>query len=199
MTHRLAEASDLAAALLRRVLPDEEHASLAGESLSRTPDRMVKALADLLDGYGADIPAMLTSFPSERPSDGAHEQPIVIVRGIGFASLCEHHVLPFTGAASVAYVPRDRIVGLSKIPRVVRAYSRRLQVQERLTNQIADALAPLDPIGVMVVVRGRHTCCAIRGAESDVEMVTSAVRGCFRSDASARAEALMLLGEHGGR
>ncbi len=187
------ESNDLAAELLRRILPASEHDKLDGESMRRTPERMVSALSDLVEGYDLNLAELLTSFPSEAPV--GQQSPIVVVRGIAYASLCEHHILPFTGTVSLAYIPSARIVGLSKIPRLVRAYSRRLQVQERLTNQLADSLASLDPVGVMVVAHGRHTCCSIRGAESDAVMVTSAVRGVFATDAMARAEAMGLLGE----
>lgn len=155
-----------------------------------TPGRMLRALHELTEGYATkDLQALLKTFVAP-PDPG-----IVAVRGITFASLCEHHVLPFTGQVSVAYIPRNRIVGLSKIPRLVRAVTRRLQVQERIGQQIADALVDgLSPIGVMVIVRARHTCMGLRGIESPGEMVTSCVRGAFAEEHNARAEALALLG-----
>jgi GTP cyclohydrolase I len=153
-----------------------------------TPGRMARAFVDMTSGYGANIAGMLKTFPVEG------DQGVVLVRDVPFASLCEHHVLPFTGFASVAYIPDGKIVGLSKIPRLIRALSRRLQVQERLGAQIGRALdQTLQPKGVMVVLRGRHSCMAIRGVESPGEMVTSFVLGAFREDASARAEVLQLL------
>lgn len=153
-----------------------------------TPGRMVRALEDMTSGYGTDIKALFKTFPVEG------DQGIVIVRDVPFASLCEHHVLPFTGTASVAYIPDGKIVGLSKIPRLIKALSRRLQVQERLGSEIANAMDQnLAPKGVMVVLRGRHSCMAIRGVESPGEMVTSYVLGAFKDDVRARSEALQLL------
>ena len=154
-----------------------------------TPARMARALVELTSGYDTDAPALLKKFPVE----GDHG--IVHVKGIPFASLCEHHVLPFTGTAAIAYIPKGSVVGLSKLPRLVRAYSRRLQMQERLGKQIADALwDAVDPLGVMVVLRGHHTCMSTRGVESTGEMVTSYVLGCFKVEPEARAEALALMG-----
>lgn len=154
-----------------------------------TPVRMAKALAEMLSGYADDPASILKTF-------GAPEDPGVVgVRDLPFASLCEHHVLPFTGTASIAYLPSDRIVGLSKLPRLLRAVTRRLQVQERIGQVVADALMlNVGARGAMVVVRGRHSCMSCRGIESTGEMVTSCVRGVFRDDASARAEALALIG-----
>lgn len=155
-----------------------------------TPSRFVKALDEFTSGYGADLGTILKCFPLEEAKDAG----IVAVRGIPFASLCEHHVLPFTGTVAVVYLPNDRIVGLSKIPRLVRAVTRRLQVQERIGTTIADALVEhVGALGAMVIIRGRHTCMALRGIESPGEMVTSVVRGVFRTDATARAEAMALI------
>jgi GTP cyclohydrolase I len=164
-------------------------AQFGSESMRDTPTRMLRALEDMTSGYEQDPREILrTDFESE-----GYDQ-VIVVRGIPFASLCEHHVLPFTGTADVAYLPGDRIVGLSKIPRLVECFARRLQVQERLTRDIAGALQEhLDPRGVMVVLRGTHSCMALRGVRSTGEMVTSDVRGLFRTDDAARAEALMLL------
>lgn len=154
-----------------------------------TPRRMLRALRELTEGYNTDITKLLKTFPS--PKDPG----IVSVADITFASLCEHHVLPFTGTVSVAYIPGDRVVGLSKIPRLVRAITRRLQLQERIGQEIADALVTgLTPVGVMVVVKARHTCMGLRGIESPGEMRTSCVRGVFADDAPARAEAMALMG-----
>lgn len=155
-----------------------------------TPGRMSRALAELTSGYGADLAAILKTFPIEKGSDTG----IVIVKDLPYASLCEHHVLPFTGTCAVAYLPGDRIVGLSKIPRLLRAITRRLQVQERIGVMVADALMEhVGARGAMVVARARHTCMALRGIESPGEMVTSCVRGVFADDAAARAEVLSLL------
>ncbi len=178
--------------VLRRVLAGhgtpEAAKALDREGMESTPLRMLKALRELTDGYAVEDPStLLTDFPPEGDQ-------IVVVRDIEFSSLCEHHVLPFTGTVSVAYLPTKRIVGLSKIPRIIRAYSRRLQVQERLTVQIAKALERLEPEGVAVIVRGVHQCCSLRGAERRAEMVTSHLVGVFRDDPQARAEVLDLLG-----
>lgn len=164
--------------------------SLGADVDAETPRRMLEALRELTSGYAVtDFAKLLKTFPA--PNDPG----VVMVRDISFASLCEHHVLPFSGTVNVAYIPRARIVGLSKIPRLVRAVTRRLQVQERIGQQIADALdTHLSPFGVMVVTRARHTYMALRGVESPGEMVTSCVRGEFATNASARAEALSLLG-----
>lgn len=155
-----------------------------------TPGRMARALIELTDGYDADPKAILKSFEAPRDSG------IVVVRDIPFASLCEHHVLPFMGKAAVAYLPSTRVVGLSKVPRLVRAVSHRLQMQERIGQQVADALARyLKARGVLVVLRAQHTCMSIRGACAPGETVTSCARGVFRKDAAARAEALHLIGD----
>lgn len=165
---------------------------------AETPGRFVRALQELTSGYAIKDPVeILKTFPVEGghadPSP-SHDGGLVMVKDIPFASLCEHHVLPFTGTVAVAYIPSDRIVGLSKIPRLIRAYTRRLQVQERIGQQVGDAIQDaLNPLGVMVVVRGRHTCMAIRGVETPGEMITSYVLGVFRKDPAARSEALSLL------
>lgn len=155
-----------------------------------TPGRMARALRELVAGYAVtDLAGILKTFPA--PADPG----VVVVRDLPFASLCEHHVLPFTGTVSVAYIPRRTIVGLSKIPRLVRAVTRRLQVQERIGQVVADTIATaIKPIGVMVVVRSRHSCMGLRGVESPGEMVTSCVRGAFKDQPAARAEALVLIG-----
>lgn len=158
------------------------------DAIAETPARVVKALTEMTSGYGQDPAAILKAF--ESPSD-----EIVIVRGIPFASMCEHHMLPFTGVAHVAYLPKGKVAGLSKIPRLVHCFARRLQMQERMTAEIADALEKnIGARGVAVVVRGVHTCCALRGIRSANEMVTSSMRGVFRDDATARAEVLQLIG-----
>lgn len=160
------------------------------EGLLETPDRVAKALQFLTSGYRADLDqiindALFTVDYSE----------MVIVRDIDFYSLCEHHLLPFFGKCHVAYVPRTRVIGLSKIPRIVDVFSRRLQVQERLTNEIAETIRQkIDPLGVGVVMQGTHLCMAMRGVEKQSSsMVTSAMLGSFRSDARTRAEFLQLV------
>lgn len=153
-----------------------------------TPRRMVRALEQLLSGANRDPAKVLTLFDAE-----GYDQ-VIAVRDMPFVSICEHHVMPFTGTVSVAYLPGSKIVGLSKIPRLVRFVSRRLQVQERITQQVAKAMDAAEPRGVAVIVRGHHTCMNLRGIESEGEMVTSSLTGVFRDDASARAEAMQLIG-----
>ena len=161
----------------------------AREGLLETPDRVVKSLQFLTSGYKADLDqiindALFTVDYSE----------MVIVKDIDFYSLCEHHLLPFFGKCHVAYIPRTKVIGLSKIPRIVDVFSRRLQVQERLTNEIAETIRQkIDPLGVGVIMQGTHLCMAMRGVEKqNSSMVTSAMLGSFRSDARTRAEFLQL-------
>lgn len=164
------------------------------EDLADTPDRMARALREMTSGRHQDPAEILA-----RTFDADGYDEIVVVRDIEFTSLCEHHVLPFIGRAHVAYLPGRRVVGLSKIPRLVECFARRLQIQERLTMQIAEAMGRhLEPRGVAVVVEARHECMACRGVRKPgATMVTSSVRGAFRDDAAARAEVLGLL--HNGR
>jgi GTP cyclohydrolase I len=157
------------------------------EGLERTPERVARMYDELLAGYRVDPYALI----NEAVFDIEYDQ-MVIVRDIEFYSLCEHHMLPFIGRAHVAYVPTDKVIGLSKIPRVVDLFARRLQVQERLTRQIADFLdAALHPTGVAVVVEGLHLCSMMRGVKkANARMVTSAMLGSFRSNDSTRKEFL---------
>jgi GTP cyclohydrolase I len=165
---------------------------IAADVDSETPARFVRALGEFTQGYKEeDFAAILKTFPRGNADTG-----IVVVRDMPFASLCEHHVLPFTGTAAVAYLPSDRIVGLSKIPRLLRAVTRRLQVQERIGAMVADALVKhVGARGAMVVIRSQHTCMALRGIECPGSMVTSTVRGVFADEHDARAEALALMGD----
>ena len=157
------------------------------EGLLETPKRFVKALGELTEGYKKDPHAILNKTFNVACDE------MVIVKGIEYWSLCEHHVLPFHGTATVAYIPDGSVVGLSKIPRVVEAYARRLQVQERLTNQIASVIDEvLKPKGVAVLLEGAHLCCAMRGAKKAVTMKTSALRGVFLEQQEVRAEFLSL-------
>lgn len=155
-----------------------------------TPRRVVKAWAHWAGGYNADIKSILKCF--EDGADGCDE--MIVVKDIPFYTHCEHHMAPFFGTATVAYVPNGRIVGLSKLSRVVDAFARRLQVQERLTNQIADALQEhLAPLGVGVVITARHLCMESRGIEKQgSQTITSALRGVMRTSSSARSEFLAL-------
>lgn len=159
------------------------------DGLLDTPARVLKAMRELTAGYSADIEAILA-----RQFDHHHDQMIVVTR-IPFVSLCEHHLLPFTGHATVGYIPGNgRVVGLSKLARIVDAYARRLQLQERLTDQVADALLThLDPDGVGVVVTATHACLTHRGAQATgAAMTTSALHGAMRDKPEARAEFLAL-------
>lgn len=153
------------------------------EGLADTPKRYTKALAELTSGYHARIEDILQVAFTEKYDE------MVVVRDIPFWSLCEHHMLPFHGTATVGYIPTDKVVGLSKIPRLVHAFARRLQIQERLTTEIASALqSRLNPIGVGVVIKASHTCMQMRGVRSQGEMTTSCLLGAMRD--SARNEFL---------
>ena len=149
--------------------------------------------AEMLEGYTQDLDSIVNGalFDVNYGSD-----EMVVVADIEYNSMCEHHMLPFTGTASVAYVPRDKVIGLSKIPRIVDMFAHRLQIQERLTNEIADAIADaLDPLGVMVVVDGQHSCASLRGVKKHgVNMVTTAQRGQFKADRDLRDEFYRLIG-----
>lgn len=160
--------------------------------LDKTPKRVESSLKFLTRGYRQDLEKLLNSAIYEENYD-----EMVVVKDIHFFSLCEHHLLPFYGKAQVAYLPNGKIIGLSKIPRVVEAFSKRLQLQERLTSQIADCLmAHLKPKGVAVVMEAFHLCMAMRGVEKkDSFCVTSSMLGCFRSDPRSRAEFLSLVGK----
>lgn len=166
------------------------------DGLKKTPHRVNKALRDLTAGYKQDAVALLRSALF----DVDHEE-IVLVRDIDFSSLCEHHMLPFMGKAHVAYLPRGKVVGLSKLARVVEVYARRLQVQERMTSQIAEAIqTALNPHGVAVVVEAAHLCMAMRGVQKPgATTVTSALLGGFRNNPVTRAELFQLLGPIGTR
>jgi GTP cyclohydrolase IA len=160
------------------------------EGLQRTPVRVAKALGELTSGYAVDVDRLLNqALYTENYSE------MVVVKDISFYSLCEHHLLPFFGVCHVAYIPNGRVIGLSKIPKLVKAFSRRLQLQERLTSQIAEILdEKIKPMGVAVVIEGRHLCMEMRGAESaNSPSVTSAMLGSFRRDARTRDEFLALI------
>jgi GTP cyclohydrolase IA len=160
------------------------------EGLLRTPHRVATSLAWLTRGYEMDVAHVVNGALFE--AEGASN--MVMVRDIELYSLCEHHMLPFYGKAHIAYIPNGKIVGLSKLPRIVEVFARRLQVQERLTEQIATALDDvLDPMGVGVVVEAYHLCMMMRGVEKqNSKTLTSAVRGLFRSDQRTREEFLTL-------
>jgi GTP cyclohydrolase IA len=160
------------------------------EGLERTPDRVEKALRYLTSGYARDPRDVLNGALFVEEYD-----EMVVVKDIDFFSLCEHHLLPFIGKCHVAYMPDRKIVGLSKIPRLVEMYSRRLQVQERLTKQIAQTLNEvLQPRGVAVVMEGIHLCMLMRGVEKqNSKAVTSAMLGAFRDRPETRAEFMELI------
>lgn len=160
------------------------------QGLVRTPLRAAKALSFLTSGYHQNIDKVLNKALFNEDNDD-----MVIVKDIEFYSLCEHHILPFWGKCHVGYLPNKRIIGLSKIPRIVDMYARRLQVQERLTREIAEALqAALNPTGVGVVMEAQHMCMMARGVEKQAsKMTTNAMRGTFREDSSTRAEFLRCI------
>jgi len=160
------------------------------DGLVRTPDRVAKALEFLTSGYEQDIDAVMNDALFS-----VDYSEMVIVKDIDFYSLCEHHLLPFFGKCHIAYLPRDRVVGLSKISRLVDVFSRRLQIQERLTNQIAEMISEkLNPLGVGVVVEATHLCTLMRGVEKQNSFaLTSAMLGSFRENARTRMEFLELL------
>jgi GTP cyclohydrolase I len=161
------------------------------EGLQRTPLRVAKAMDFLTSGYSSSVADVVNDAIFD--AEGAEE--MVVVRDVEYYSMCEHHMLPFFGKATVAYLPKGKIIGLSKIARIVDVFARRLQVQERLTNQVADAMADiLEPYGVGVVMEGKHLCMMMRGVQKqESSMVTSAMRGTFRSDARTRSEFLSLV------
>ena len=161
------------------------------EGLDRTPERVEKALRYFTSGYAQDVKEVLNDAMFVEDYD-----EMVIVKDIDFSSLCEHHLLPFIGKVHVAYMPQRKIVGLSKIPRLVEMFSRRLQVQERLTTQIASTINEvLQPKGVGVVMDAAHQCMTTRGVEKPgVSMVTSTMLGAFRENSATRREFLAFIG-----
>jgi GTP cyclohydrolase I len=158
--------------------------------LAKTPERVEKAWRWMTRGYGLKVEDEVGDAVFEE-----NHENMILVRDIELYSMCEHHMLPFFGRAHIAYLPKGRIVGLSKIPRVVEVFARRLQVQERLTDQVADALMEvLEPHGVGVVIEASHLCMMMRGVEKqNSRTVTSALRGVFREDEKTRAEFLRLV------
>jgi len=160
------------------------------ESLRDTPERYAKAMRFLTSGYQSEPEDVVGSGIFSAEGEG-----VVLVREVEFHSLCEHHLLPFFGRVHVAYLPGDRIIGLSKIPRIVDLYSRRLQVQERITEQVADALMRLlEPKGVLVLAEARHLCMAMRGVQKQQSAtITRALRGVYAQDAHARQDILAMI------
>jgi GTP cyclohydrolase I len=182
-----ADAEDAVRTLIRWAGDDPDREGMAG-----TPARVARAYAEWFAGYGADPAAMLRRTFDEV---GGYDN-IVVLRDIPFKSHCEHHMVPISGTAHVGYLPAARVVGISKLARVVDAYARRFQVQEKLTAQVADTIdAVLAPRGVAVVIQAEHGCMTTRGVHKHgLAMVTSAMLGVFRDDAAARAEFLRLCG-----
>jgi GTP cyclohydrolase I len=162
------------------------------QGLRDTPKRISSMYKELTSGYSVSPRELVNGAIFDEKYD-----EMVIVRDIKFYSLCEHHLLPFFGKCHVAYVPNGRIIGLSKIPRIVEVFSRRLQVQERMTVQIADFLADiLNPEGIAVVVEAYHLCMAMRGVKkAEANMLTSSMRGVFKEDDRTRSEFLRLIGK----
>jgi GTP cyclohydrolase I len=175
--------------ILRFVGEDPER-----EGLLRTPHRVAEAYRFLTQGYEQDVQALLNNAVFEEEYDD-----MVVVKDVEFYSMCEHHLLPFYGKVHIAYIPNGKIVGLSKLPRLVDMFSRRLQVQERLTTQIAQVIQEaLNPRGVAVVVEGMHMCMMMRGVQKqNAAMVTSHVMGLFRDDRSTRQEFMALVKGNG--
>ncbi|MFB3908113.1 MAG: GTP cyclohydrolase I FolE [Candidatus Eisenbacteria bacterium] len=175
-------------ALLREIGEDPDR-----QGLLKTPERVAKALRFLTKGYEADLTAVLNGAIFDEPYD-----EMVIVKEIDFYSLCEHHLLPFYGRAHIAYLPQGKIIGLSKLPRILDLFARRLQVQERLTQQVAECIQQaIQPAGVAVVIEAFHLCIAMRGVEKqNAFATTSAMLGVFREDRATRSEFMNLIGHH---
>ena len=164
------------------------------DGLADTPERVEKSMAYLTRGYTMDVNAVIHDALFDVDYD-----EMVVVKDVEFFSLCEHHLLPFFGKAHIAYLPNGKVIGLSKIPRVVDVFARRLQVQERLTTQIADAIADaVNPQGVAVILEARHLCMMMRGVEKQHSAtVTSAMRGVFKTQLQTRNEFLSLVRRNG--
>ena len=178
---------ELVTDLLKEIGEDPER-----EGLLKTPHRVAKSYEFLTSGYNKDIEEVLNGAVFSEKYD-----EMVVVKNIDFYSLCEHHILPFYGKVHVAYIPDGKIVGLSKIPRIVEVFARRLQVQERMTQQIADTINKyLEPQGVAVVSEAFHMCMMMRGVEKQNSSATaSAVHGIFKEDARTRAEVMNLIAQ----
>ena len=160
------------------------------QGLLGTPDRIARMYDEVLGGYNMDLEKLVNGALF----DVAYDE-MIVVKDIEFYSMCEHHMLPFFGRAHVAYIPSEKVIGLSKIPRIVEMFTRRLQVQERMTRQIADTIDEiLDPQGVAVVIEGNHMCSMMRGVKKqEASMVTSAMLGCFKKSDKTRNEFLSHL------
>ena len=169
------------------------------EGLEKTPQRFVKAMKAITSGYGQSLSDIVND--ALFPLDPNCERNMIIVRDIQIYSMCEHHLLPFHGVCHIAYIPRDKVLGLSKLARIADMYSRRLQIQERLTDQIAKAMEEVaDPLGVGVVIHAEHMCMTMRGVEKPGSITTtSALLGAFRNDSRTRQEFLTLAADYPSR
>ena len=180
----MSKREELIKELLKTIEPNIER-----EGLMNTPKRVDKAYKHLFGGYDEDPKSLTTIFDDEKYDE------MILIKNIEFYSTCEHHMLPFFGKAHIAYIPNGKIIGLSKMPRLVEIFSRRLQNQERITTQIAEAIQDmLEPKGVAVILEAKHFCMMARGVEKQMtEVSTSSLRGLFKKDASTRAEFLRLI------
>jgi GTP cyclohydrolase I len=161
------------------------------EGLRETPDRVLASFSKLFGGYNQDPAEVIKTFSAD-----GYEQ-VVLVKDIELYSTCEHHLLPFFGKAHVAYIPKERVIGVSKLARIVEIYSRRLQIQERICQQVTNTLMEhLKPVGAACIIEAQHLCMMIRGVEKQHSiMVTSSLEGSFRKDPSARSELMRLIGK----
>ena len=179
---------DLVKGILEHIEPDQKNG--LREGLKNTPKRVVESWDEIYSGYNQDPKEILDATFNGEGYDG-----IVLLKDVEFYSTCEHHLLSFTGKAHVAYIPTDKIVGISKLARLVEVYAKRLQNQERITTQVADALIEhLKPLGAAVIIEASHSCMGCRGVKKNhAIMTTSAMRGVFFDKAEARAELMQLI------
>ena len=184
----MSDAQDLVKGILEHIEPDQKNG--LRECLKNTPKRVVESWDEIYSGYNKNPKEILDATFNGEGYDG-----IVLLKDIEFYSTCEHHLLAFTGKAHVAYIPTDKIVGISKLARLVEVYAKRLQNQERITTQVADALIEhLKPLGAAVIIEASHSCMGCRGVKKNhAIMTTSAMRGVFFDKAEARAELMQLI------
>ena len=184
----MSDAQDLVKGILEHIEPDQKEG--LREGLKNTPKRVVESWDEIYSGYDKNPKEILNATFNGEGYDG-----IVLLKDIEFYSTCEHHLLAFTGKAHVAYIPTDKIVGISKLARLVEVYAKRLQNQERITTQVADALIDhLKPLGAAVIIEASHSCMGCRGVKKNhAIMTTSAMRGVFFDKAEARAELMQLI------
>ena len=184
----MSDAQDLVKGILEHIEPDQKKG--LSEGLKNTPKRVVESWDEIYSGYDKNPKEILNATFNGEGYDG-----IVLLKDIEFYSTCEHHLLAFTGKAHVAYIPTDKIVGISKLARLVEVYAKRLQNQERITTQVADALIDhLKPLGAAVIIEASHSCMGCRGVKKNhAIMTTSAMRGVFFDKAEARAELMQLI------